>query len=171
MRSGAYLCSVDGRAVRYLRREGAESVEVWVSGKSARRSEAGGEGSPGPRYQGWQYYRGANGSDPVRKDRGRLAPPVQAGLDVRMARFRDGSSLRQDHKPLGEGLHELRFRIGNNQFRLIFAIWGDRLLALDVFYKNQNKTSTDRAATRWRDWKKRNGDEPPSAGVSRGGSR
>lgn len=136
-----------------------------MSGKGrARRCEEEDDERSKPRYAGWVYFKGPMGSDPVRKEMNRLPSHVKAELEVRMRRFRDGTFRRQDYTPLDKGVHELRYRKKNNHYRLLFAVWGDRLVALDVFYKNQNKTDSDRAEKRWRDWRDRNGEQPSASG-------
>jgi phage-related protein len=112
-------------------------------------------------YSGWLYWRASeNGRSAPQEAKAALPVSVRAGLDERMVRFRDRDSRFKDHKYLGSGVHELRYREHNNEYRVLFAIWGTWLVVLDVFYKNQRSTDFKLAAERLRRWKVQNGKSP-----------
>ncbi|WP_404387823.1 type II toxin-antitoxin system RelE/ParE family toxin [Humibacillus xanthopallidus] len=86
---------------------------------------------------------------------------ARAGLDDIMTRFRFRKDMPKEHKYLASGIHELRYRERNNEYRLLFAVWGNFLVALDAFYKDTEKTDFGQAAKRWAAWQARNGKQPP----------
>ena len=80
-----------------------------------------------------------------------------------MQRYRDGLARRQDVDHLGDGIYELRYRHGNDQFRMLFIFWGPHLVALTAFQKKQAKTPKvdhDRAQGRAKRWREAYGTEP-----------
>jgi phage-related protein len=92
-----------------------------------------------------------------------LATYGRAGLAIRMQRYRDGQARRQDVDSIGDGIFELRYRHGSEQFRLLFMFWGPHLVALTAFQKKQAKTpkqDCDRAHDRARRWREVFGAEP-----------
>ncbi len=87
----------------------------------------------------------------------------QAGLTKTMQRYRDGQARRQDVDSIGDGIFELRYRRGTEQFRLLFMHWGPHLVALTAFQKKQPKTpkqDLDRARVRAKRWRQVFGTEP-----------
>ena len=81
-----------------------------------------------------------------------------------MQRYRDGQARRQDVDHLGDGIYELRYRHGSDQFRVLFMFWGPRLIVLTAFQKKQAKTPKidhDRARTRAKHWRQAFGTDPP----------
>lgn len=87
----------------------------------------------------------------------------RAGLAKRMQRYRDGQARAKDVDHLGDGIFELRHRVKNVRFRLLFIRWGPHLVALTAFQKDQPKTpkpDLDRARDRARRWVEVFGAEP-----------
>lgn len=86
---------------------------------------------------------------------------ARAALGVAMNRVEKGVSVPGDVKPVKGDLLELRTRVGNNPYRLIYAREGKSgqiLLALHAIHKKTNKlpkqtiqTAEDRLA----DWRSR----------------
>lgn len=90
----------------------------------------------------------------------KLPPMAKAGLLVRVKRFSEGTTRRGNVDDLGKDLLELRHRVGNNPYRLIFFVYaspeGATPVALTCFYKNSQKTpqdDRDRAAARMKAYK------------------
>lgn len=56
---------------------------------------------------------------------------------------------------LGDGILELRCRLGNNQYRILIACFGHYVVGLTAFYKNSQKLSVadlklaKKRAARW----------------------
>lgn len=50
-----------------------------------------------------------------------------------------GTTTRKQVGSLGSKLFELRFRAGNNQYRVLFHVAGRICVALHCFYKNQQR--------------------------------
>lgn len=57
-----------------------------------------------------------------------------------MQRFRTGTTRYKDIDDLGGGIKELRVRLSNNHYRVLFCVIGSTPVALTCFYKNQRKT-------------------------------
>jgi phage-related protein len=80
-------------------------------------------------------------------------------------RYLEGTNRRSDVDHLGDGLFELRTRVGSNHYRVIFFLWGDHCVALTAFYKNQQQTPSrliQRAQDRRRSWLATFGRLPPA---------
>ena len=99
----------------------------------------------------------------ARKEFEALDVDGRAGLVKKMQRYRDGQARRQDVDHLGDGIYELRYRHGSDQFRVLFMFWGPHLVALTAFQKKQAKTAKidhDRARSRAKRWRQVFGTEP-----------
>lgn len=122
-----------------------------------------------PKHLKWLWFRTEPGARrSAREEFEKLPTAGRAGLAVVIERFRTGTSRRKDVDSLGSGLYELRYRFGNNHFRVIFTWWGPHCVGLTVFFKNQQKTSKtdlDRARNRAARWRAAFGDEPDPNGV------
>jgi len=105
----------------------------------------------------WVWFRtDPAGRSPALEEFERLPAEPRAGLATRMERYRDGTSRFKDVDSLGDGIYELRCRHLNNEYRLLFTLWGPRCVALTVFSKNQRATpqrDLDRAQTRAAAWR------------------
>lgn len=89
----------------------------------------------------WLWFRHSRGGRPVALEEFKdLDANGRAGLTVLMQRYRDGETRRKDVDCLGDGIYELRHRVGNLRFRLLFVHWGPHLVALTAFKKDQAKT-------------------------------
>lgn len=103
-------------------------------------------------YQDWVWWPNEKG----RRSRAeeeflRLPPLVQGELLTRIKRLLEGETRFKDVDDLGHGIKELRHRVGNNHYRVLFAISGQVCVGLTCFYKNQRKTEKtdlDRAKSR-----------------------
>lgn len=117
---------------------------------------------PPPRR--WIWFRNEPGGRRLAQEEFEaLGVDGQAGLTKAMQRYRDGQARRQDVDSIGDGIFELRYRRGAEQFRLLFMLWGPHLVALTAFQKKQPKTpkqDLDRARVRARRWRKVFGTEP-----------
>jgi len=52
-------------------------------------------------------------------------------------------------------MYELRYRKGNNHYRLLFFLWGPHCVGVSAFYKNQQatpKSDVETAKTRRAQW-------------------
>lgn len=65
---------------------------------------------------------------------------AQAKLYQRMEKFRTGTASSRDIDHLGDGLLEIRVRIGSNPFRLIFFCDARTCVALTTFKKKDQQT-------------------------------
>jgi phage-related protein len=68
-----------------------------------------------------------------------------------MERVLTGETRFRDVDDLGDGIKELRHRVGNNHYRVLFFIRGRVCIGLTCFYKNQQRTERvdlDRAKAR-----------------------
>ena len=119
--------------------------------------------SPRPALRRWVWFRAAKDQgSPANKEFFKLPEAAQAALSVVMKRYAAGESRRKDVDHLGDGILEIRTRIGNNHFRVLFFNWGPVLVALTAFYKNQQATpqsDIDRAKKRRTRWREAFGDE------------
>lgn len=113
----------------------------------------------------WIWFRhDVDGRLIVREEFAALDVDGRAGLTKRMQRYRDGESRAKDVDALGDGIFELRHRVKNVRFRLLFMHWGPHLVALAAFPKDQPKTpklDLDKAKRRARRWVEVFGDKPP----------
>ena len=64
-------------------------------------------------------------------------------------------------KHLTDGVWELIVTRHNNPYRLLYFRWGNRAVALEVFFKNQQKTPTEVAVKRKAEWLRTRGHTPP----------
>lgn len=116
-----------------------------------------------PERRRWIWYRDDPEGGVALQEMRKLDRDGQARLAVVIERYQASQSRRKDVDHLGDGLFELRTRVGNNHFRVIFCRWGPHLLALTCFAKNQQKTpkqDIDRAKTRRSDWQRSFGKGP-----------
>lgn len=80
-----------------------------------------------------------------------LPPLVQGELLTRIKRLLDGETRYKDVDDLGGGIKELRYRYGNNHYRVLFFVSDRTCVGVTCFYKNQQKTEKtdlDRAKQR-----------------------
>jgi phage-related protein len=123
-------------------------------------STAGGVIEP-PRK--WLWFRTTiDGRSAAEKEFFKLPKAAIATLTTKMSRYAEGASRRHDVDHLGDGIYEIRARLGNNHYRVLFFRWGRHLVALSAFYKNQQKTpkqDIDTAIARRKLWRDAFGDE------------
>jgi phage-related protein len=119
-------------------------------------------GSVQPRK--WIWFRPDKDGTPVcKKEFDDLPASGKGRLLAVMQRYLAGEQRRQDVDHLGDGLYELRTRVGNNHFRVLFFFWGADCVGLTAFYKNQQQTPTQdkkRAEKRRIQWKQTFGSPP-----------
>jgi phage-related protein len=107
----------------------------------------------------WRFYETDTGHKVVKEELEDLVPHGKAALVAAMKRYRLGESAPKEVSFVGRGITELRTRVGNDHFRVLFAPQGKYshvLLAVRVFYKNSKKlpkTDHDLAISRLNDWK------------------
>lgn len=83
--------------------------------------------------------------------------PLEARTELtdRIGRFLSRTTRSQDLTNLGGGISELRCRLGNNHYRILFACFGPYVVGLTAFYKNSQKVSANdlkrakQRAARW----------------------
>lgn len=115
--------------------------------------------SRGTTYGDWVWHTtGPDARSAVEKEFEALPVIARASLSQRMDKFQAGTHAPRDVKNLGNGLMEIRVKIGSNPYRLIFFCHGRIPVALTVFKKKTQQTSQkdlkraqDRMAT-WLAW-------------------
>jgi phage-related protein len=103
-------------------------------------------------YTDWVWWP----NEPGRRSRAdeeffKLPPVVQAEMLTRIKRLLTGETRYKDVDDLGDGIKELRYRVGNNHYRILFFIAETVCVGLTCFYKNQQRTEKvdlDRAKKR-----------------------
>ena len=112
----------------------------------------------------WLWFRNEAGGRPKAKEEFEKLPTSgQAGLALVIKRYLSGETRFKDVDSLGDDLLELRYRMSNNHYRVIFMHWGPDCVALTAFYKNQRQTpkkDLDRARTRASRWRAVYGSAP-----------
>lgn len=92
-------------------------------------------------YSDWEWWPNETGRrQRAEKEFFKLPEVVQGELLTRIKRLLDGETRRQDVDDLGDGIKELRYRTGNNHYRILFFIHGVVCVGLTCFYKNQQRT-------------------------------
>lgn len=98
--------------------------------------------TPKPTYEHWTWWPNEKGRRSAAQEEFKALPPKARGeLLERMLRFEQGRTRANDVDNLGGGIKELRVRVGNNPYRVLFFIDGRTPVALTCFYKNQQRTS------------------------------
>lgn len=80
-----------------------------------------------------------------------------------MDQYVAGQLATHNLKPIRDDIYELRWRQGNNHFRVLFFRWGPHPVALTAFQKKQQKTPKTRIITafeRQKIWIKAFGEAP-----------
>jgi phage-related protein len=112
----------------------------------------------------WIWFRNTReGRSPAREEFDALPPVARAQLSVRIDRYLAGETRYKDVDSLGDGILELRVRLGSNHYRVLFMLWGSHCVALTAFFKNQQKTppaDLRRAKTRAARWQTVFGQRP-----------
>jgi phage-related protein len=129
-----------------------------VSGPTTPASESGGPGA-------WQFFRAStDGRCILEKELDRLPRYARAAMIVLMSQYVSDAVPAGAVKRVRDNIFELRWRQGNNHFRILFFRWGPHPVALSAFYKNQRKTpkaKIETALDRLKAWKETFGDQPP----------
>ena len=139
---------------------------AWMAGNQRRRGKQSAEqvNSPAPRK--WMWFRNDQGARLKAKEEFEKLPVQgQAGLAKKIERYLQGESRYKDIDSVGDGILELRHRHLNNQYRVLFMLWGPHCVALTAFYKNQQeipRSDIDRAERRADRWRQVFGKEPPA---------
>lgn len=119
--------------------------------------------SRGPRA--WQFFRAStDGRCIFKKELDKLPRYARAAMIVLMSQYVSGDIPDGAIKCLRDNIFELRWRQGNNHFRILFFRCGPHPVALTAFYKNQRRTpkaKIDTALDRLKAWKETFGDRPP----------
>lgn len=140
-RTGASACRSENRVPRPRKRRDGDMP--------AKSSEA-------PVEPKWIWYRlEVEGRSRAQEEFDDLPPAGQGRLLAVVRRFIDGEARRKDVDHLGDGIYELRTRVGNDHYRVLFSNWGPNWVALTAFYKNQQATpkqDLDRAKDRRDRW-------------------
>lgn len=108
-----------------------------------RRATAGGSqravdsAAPGPKpvYDDWDFAPRAE------KEYDQFSKVVQGRFVELIERLLNGQtrSGAGDVKNVGDGIYELRVRVGNNQYRILYFVCRQVCVGLTCFYKNQEK--------------------------------
>jgi phage-related protein len=112
----------------------------------------------------WLFFRtSAEGRPVFRKELDKLPDQAVAALIVLMDQYVAGQLAAHNLKPIRDDIYELRWRQGNNHFRVPFFRWGPHPVALTAFQKKQKKTPKTRIITafeRQKIWIKAFGEAP-----------
>lgn len=119
----------------------------------------------------FRRYKTAAGKDVVKEELQGLHPDGSAALMVALKLYLKGEcppgqviplkNVYVTHKGVRHPIYEIRVRVGNNPFRLLFALLGNAsevVFTVRAFYKNQRKTPPAEltvAKNRLRDWLER----------------
>ncbi|AFJ34725.1 hypothetical protein W7S_08750 [Mycobacterium sp. MOTT36Y] len=111
----------------------------------------------GPAREGkWQFFRASTKGRPIfEKELDKLPRDARAALANLMRRYLLGQLRPGDLKPVQGGISELRWRDGNDHYRVLFFRWGCHPVALVAFFKNQQRTpksKVDLAKKRRKAW-------------------
>jgi phage-related protein len=100
--------------------------------------------TPGSRratYDDWVWWPNEAGRrSRAEEEFNDLPALVQGEMLTRIKRLLDGESRFKDVDDLGDGIKELRYRVGNNHYRVLFMISARVCVGLTCFYKNQQRT-------------------------------
>ncbi len=92
------------------------------------------------RYDDWHWWCATVGGRNIAfSEFERLPAAAQGELLSLMEAWLLGNTASKEVGSLGQGLLELRYRSGNNHFRVLFYIDGRVSVAVHCFYKNQQK--------------------------------
>ena len=69
-----------------------------------------------------------------------------------MDRASQGTARGGAIKNIGDGIYELKLRVGNDQYRLLYMEWDRYFVALTVFLKKTSKTPKGLALKRQKRW-------------------
>src|SRR4051812_7985934 len=73
----------------------------------------------------WKFWRAQLGARPKALEELQSLPEKpKAELFSKMDRYMKGESRAHDVDHLGDGIYEIRYRQGNNQYRVLFFMWG-----------------------------------------------
>lgn len=112
----------------------------------------------------WLFFRtSAEGRPVFRKELDKLPDQAVAALIVLMDQYVAGQLAAHNLKLIRDDIYELRWRQGNNHFRVLFFRWGPHPVALTAFQKKQQKTPKTRIITafeRQKIWIKAFGEAP-----------
>ena len=107
-------------------------------------------------YDCWVWHRSsADGRSAAEKEFTGLPAVAQARLWQKMNKFLTGSYSPRDVDNLGDGILEIRVKLGSNPYRVIFCCDGRRCVVLTAFHKKDQRTpkkDLDRAKVRRRTW-------------------
>lgn len=91
-------------------------------------------------YDSWHWWCASDGGRSAAEEKFFDLPgDVRIAIATIMRKWLRGECTRREHAPI-DGLHELRYRNGNNHYRILFTTEGRRCVALHAFYKNQQQT-------------------------------
>ncbi len=94
-----------------------------------------------PLERKWIWYRlEVKGRSRAQEEFDSLPAAGKGRLLAVIQRHKAGESRRKDVDHLGDGIYELRTRVGNDHYRVLFSNWGPHWVALTAFYKNQQAT-------------------------------
>lgn len=92
-------------------------------------------------YDDWVWWPNEDGRRSRAEEEFFALPPlVQGEMLTRIKRFKEGETRFKDVDDLGDGIKELRHRVGSNHYRVLFAVFGRVCVGLTCFYKNQQRT-------------------------------
>ncbi|MFG1762246.1 type II toxin-antitoxin system RelE/ParE family toxin [Micromonospora parva] len=132
--------------------------------KNRRSDDASAQTSEPPPERKWIWYRlEVDGRSRAKEEFESLPATGRGRLLVVIQRHIAGEGRRKDVDHLGGGVYELRTRVGNDHYRVLFSNWGPHWVALTAFYKNQQTTpkqDKDRAEDRKDRWEAKFGKSP-----------
>jgi phage-related protein len=121
--------------------------------------------SSGPaRESVWQFFRASTNGRPIfKKELDNLPRDARAAMTNLMRRYLLGQLRPGDIKPIHDGISELRWRDGNDHYRVLFFRWDCHPVALTAFFKSQQRTPKSRielAKKRRKTWTEAFGSSP-----------
>lgn len=93
-------------------------------------------------YDDWEWWHGAGVQSAAEKEFDDLELEGQGALAEVMGRWLTGSCKPSESELIEKDLWELKTRVGNNQYRILFCIRGRLCWVLTAFYKNQQQVPT-----------------------------
>jgi transcriptional regulator with XRE-family HTH domain/putative component of toxin-antitoxin plasmid stabilization module len=90
----------------------------------------------GTTYDRWVWYRPhPDARSAAEEEFEDLPTDAQARLWARMVKFKEGRPSPRDVDSLGDGILEIRVRVGSDRYRLLFFCHGRTCVALTAFHK------------------------------------
>lgn len=90
-------------------------------------------------YDDWEWWSGSGAQSAAEKEYDALQAEGQGALAEVMGRWLTGDCKSSESELIEKDLWELKTRVGNNQYRILFCIRARTCWVLTAFYKNQQQ--------------------------------